>query len=323
MAEVLQALASAQSSTSNCDRLQILQQIAEAIPESEVPRGSVDVLISEPLGNCLLNERMLESFLYCRDRFLSSDGLMIPHAADLITAPFEDAVLYAEVCLASASRGLWGSQDVYGVDLRAALPFVEEERFRRTVVDYVNPNCLHYTPTKHTFDFRSLKPESLEHVIIDILRQHATANSQKHFALHGLCCWFDVSLGPKGHVLSTAPTAPATHWYQTRFLVRSPLQVDAGSRVGGRLEFIAHARRSYFVQLELFDESNGLMANGSLVDLRNAWYRTHCSSQAYRPPDVVGRAALQSYQNAAVCLVMLAYAVVHAEARRRFLSTPQ
>jgi histone-arginine methyltransferase CARM1 len=34
----------------------------------------VDVLVSEPMGTLLVNERMIESYLYARDRHLKPGG---------------------------------------------------------------------------------------------------------------------------------------------------------------------------------------------------------------------------------------------------------
>lgn len=38
----------------------------------------VDVLVSEPMGTLLVNERMLETYLYARDHFLKPGGKMFP-----------------------------------------------------------------------------------------------------------------------------------------------------------------------------------------------------------------------------------------------------
>lgn len=38
----------------------------------------VDVLISEPIGTLLVNERMLETFIYARDHFLKPNGKIFP-----------------------------------------------------------------------------------------------------------------------------------------------------------------------------------------------------------------------------------------------------
>lgn len=41
----------------------------------------VDVLVSEPMGTLLVNERMLETYLYARDHFLKPGGKMFPVGA--------------------------------------------------------------------------------------------------------------------------------------------------------------------------------------------------------------------------------------------------
>ena len=40
--------------------------------------AQVDVLVSEPMGTLLVNERMLETYLYARNRFLKKGGRMFP-----------------------------------------------------------------------------------------------------------------------------------------------------------------------------------------------------------------------------------------------------
>lgn len=42
------------------------------------PGLQVDVLVSEPMGTLLVNERMLETYLYARDHFLKPGGAMYP-----------------------------------------------------------------------------------------------------------------------------------------------------------------------------------------------------------------------------------------------------
>jgi histone-arginine methyltransferase CARM1 len=43
--------------------------------------GRVDVLVSEPMGTLLVNERMLETYLFARDQFLKPGGKMFPVSA--------------------------------------------------------------------------------------------------------------------------------------------------------------------------------------------------------------------------------------------------
>lgn len=49
-----------------------------------IPPNSVDVLVSEWMGYCLLYESMLSSVLYARDRWLKPDGAILPDTATLV-----------------------------------------------------------------------------------------------------------------------------------------------------------------------------------------------------------------------------------------------
>ena len=66
----------------------------------------VDVLISEPLGIALVNERMIESYLVARDMLLKPGGKMYPDHAALHAAPFCDDALYNEQARNLSSRAL-------------------------------------------------------------------------------------------------------------------------------------------------------------------------------------------------------------------------
>ena len=56
--------------------IEVLHQKVEDIPEGVLEQ--VDVPVSEPMGTLLVNERMLETYLYARDRFLRPGGRMFP-----------------------------------------------------------------------------------------------------------------------------------------------------------------------------------------------------------------------------------------------------
>ena len=70
---------------------------------------------------------------------------------------------------------------------------------------------------------------------------------------HGLALWFDVLFdgATAKHVLSTAPTEPATHWYQCRLVLREPLAVNARQRIKGSLRMQANASYSYDLTLTM------------------------------------------------------------------------
>lgn len=50
--------------------IEVIQSKIEDISEEMIPRGTIDVIVSEPLGTFLVNERMLETYVIARDRFL-------------------------------------------------------------------------------------------------------------------------------------------------------------------------------------------------------------------------------------------------------------
>lgn len=64
------------------------------IEEIQLPE-QVDIIISEPMGYMLFNERMLETYLHAK-KWLAPNGNMFPTRGDLHVAPFSDAQLYTE-----------------------------------------------------------------------------------------------------------------------------------------------------------------------------------------------------------------------------------
>lgn len=64
------------------------------IEEVDLPQ-MVDIIISEPMGYMLYNERMLETYLHAR-KWLKPGGKMFPTEGDLHIAPFTDEALYME-----------------------------------------------------------------------------------------------------------------------------------------------------------------------------------------------------------------------------------
>ncbi len=65
----------------------IITVIESTVENAELPE-KVDTIISEPLGIFLLNERMLETFVIARQKFLKPDGKMFPTRAELFIVPF-------------------------------------------------------------------------------------------------------------------------------------------------------------------------------------------------------------------------------------------
>lgn len=74
----------------------VLESRIEDLTPEQIPEGKVDVIVSEPLGTFLLNERMLETYVIARQHFLKPEGRMFPARADLCVIPFSDSDIYHE-----------------------------------------------------------------------------------------------------------------------------------------------------------------------------------------------------------------------------------
>lgn len=99
------------------------------LEEIQLPEKA-DVIISEPIGYMLLNERMLETFLFAR-KWLKPGGKMFPTQADMCIAPFTDEPLYTEQV---AKADFWARSSFHGVRLEALHEAAEEEYFAQPIV---------------------------------------------------------------------------------------------------------------------------------------------------------------------------------------------
>lgn len=85
------------SNTEGTTRTGVMTVVAGMIEELDssmpVAEHSVDVLVSEWMGYCLLFESMLGSVLYARDKWLKPGGAMLPDTATMV---FSEAILTFE-----------------------------------------------------------------------------------------------------------------------------------------------------------------------------------------------------------------------------------
>lgn len=79
--------------------IEVVQAKIEDIDLSLIAERSVDVIVSEPLGTYLFNERMLETYVIARDKFLKPEcrSMMFPCEADFMIMPMSDQDLYYEI----------------------------------------------------------------------------------------------------------------------------------------------------------------------------------------------------------------------------------
>lgn len=232
MAEHAERLCAANASSGG-DRVTVVRSRVESAP---LPRHCADVLVSEPMGTLLLNERMLESYVFARDTLLKPGGRMFPvseflafflKARSRVTerrsnpdlfnfsnlsktlqalgrihvAAFSDPQLHAEM---ASKASFWGQPDFYGVDLSSLEEPAASGYFRQVVVDAVDPACLVSGAETRVVDFGSATVEELTRVVVPLRLVMATAGVCE---VHGVAAWFDVLFDGSGSHVAAAAAA--------------------------------------------------------------------------------------------------------------------
>uniref|UniRef100_A0A8C9VCF1 Histone-arginine methyltransferase CARM1 n=1 Tax=Scleropages formosus TaxID=113540 RepID=A0A8C9VCF1_SCLFO len=235
----------------------------------------VDIIISEPMGYMLFNERMLESYLHAK-KFLKPSGNLFPTIGDVHLAPFTDEQLYMEQF---TKANFWYQPSFHGVDLSALRGAAVDEYFRQPIVDTFDIRILMAKSVKYTVNFLEAKEGDLHRIEIPF-KFHMMHSG----LVHGLAFWFDVAfIGSVMTVwLSTAPTEPLTHWYQVRCLLQSPLFTKAGDTLSGTALLIANKRQSYDISVVAQVDQTGSKSS-NLLDLKNPFFRYTGASPAPPP----------------------------------------
>lgn len=226
----------------------------------------VDVVISEPMGYMLFNERMLESFLHAK-KWLKKGGMMYPSQGDLHITPFNDENLYNEVF---SKANFWFQSSFYGVDLTCLREAAHLEYFSQPVVDTFDQRICMADSQKHVVDFVTCAEAKLHEMTFDLeFILSRTGN------IHGLAFWFDVAFnGTRSAVwLFTGPTHPLTHWYQVRCPLLKPLFGREGDVVKGTMVMKCNKRQSYDINIEIYIEGEENEKSKNTLDLKTPVFR--------------------------------------------------
>ncbi|KAJ8331431.1 hypothetical protein O5D80_000351 [Batrachochytrium dendrobatidis] len=211
----------------------------------------VDTLVSEPIGVLLVHERMLESYILARDRFLKPDGIMVPSMGTIYVAPISDSNLWSQTM---SKVRFWEQQEFFGVDLSPLAQDAKDEIFGQPVVGGFDARSLVAPACSHIVDFRTVTANQLKDIVIPF-----TWMATYTGLIHGIGAWFDINLA--GYILSTAPQAEKTHWHQVRLLLKEPLAINAFENIRGWIRMVANPLRSYDITAELIVGNQGILSD--------------------------------------------------------------
>jgi len=168
----------------------------------------VDVIITETLGTFALDENILPSIIDARDRFLKSNGILIPSEIELVLAAIESKAHYSIV-------EFWDSP-LYGISFKPA----------RAEIAKI-PHAIRIRESECLSDAVSLKRFDLQTTNEITLDEKISFKIKKTGILHGWGGWFEAQLTPNISI-STSPAVPETHWKNIFLPSIVPMRVNAG-----------------------------------------------------------------------------------------------
>ncbi|KAJ4841081.1 hypothetical protein Tsubulata_048258 [Turnera subulata] len=211
--------------------IEVVQSMVEDIDKSvKIEPHSIDVLLSEWMGYCLLYESMLSSVLFARDKWLKPGGAMLPDTATIYAAGFGRG---------ATSLPFW--EDVYGFSMSCVGNELVQDSAKIPIVDVVNENDLvTNSAVLQTFDLVTMKHDEVDFTASIELEpkpgsppHNSTDVASKTTWCYGVVLWFDTGFTTRfckeaPAVLSTSPYTPKTHWSQTILTFQEPIAVAFG-----------------------------------------------------------------------------------------------
>ncbi|PON98744.1 Protein arginine N-methyltransferase [Trema orientale] len=191
---------------------------------------TVDVLLSEWMGYCLLYESMLSSVLYARDKWLKPGGAILPDTATIIVAGFGKG---------GTSLPFW--DNIYGFNMSSVGKELVENAAQMPIVDIIEGHdIVTSSAILKSFDLVTMRPDEVDFTASVELEPNlcsAESNSSdlefKTNWCYGAVLWFETGFTSRfckemPAILSTSPYTPNTHWSQTILTFREPIAIASG-----------------------------------------------------------------------------------------------
>ncbi|KAM7509644.1 hypothetical protein LguiA_020097 [Lonicera macranthoides] len=213
------------------------------IEEIELPVAQVDIIISEWMGYFLLYENMLNTVLYARDKWLVSNGLVLPDKASLYLTAIEDAEYKDD------KIEFWNN--VFGFNMSC----IRKQSMMEPLVDTVDQNQI-------VTNSQLLKTMDISKMTAGDASFTAPFKlvAERDDYVHALVAYFDVTF-TKCHKLtgfSTGPKSRATHWKQTVLYLEDVLTICQGEAIIGNMTVSQNKKNPRDVDITLKYSLNGL-----------------------------------------------------------------
>ena len=195
------------------DRIVFIQDVSTRVSLPE----RVDVVVADLRGALPLFQHHLPVLADVRQRFLASDGVLVPHRDELYASVVEAPELYRSL------TAIW-AEGCEGIDLRPVGRFATNTPAKV----YLRPEQLLARPLLwDTLDYRS-------RIDADVAGE-LTWTIERAGTVHGLAVWFDAYL-VADISFSNAPSAPRALYGQSFFPLTAPVPVEVGDTVTASLE---------------------------------------------------------------------------------------
>ncbi|XP_058226018.1 probable protein arginine N-methyltransferase 3 [Rhododendron vialii] len=218
--------------------MKVVQGMVEELGNCElIQPHSIDVLLSEWMGYCLLYESMLSSVLLARDRWLKPGGAILPDTATMFVAGFGKG---------GTSIPFW--ETVYGFNMSCIGKELVEDAARVPIVDIIDSgDIVTNTVVLQSFDLVKMTPDEMDftsRIELEPLTENPTHYSSDSLCkttwCYGIVLWFETGFTSRfckdmPIVLSTSPYSPKTHWSQTILTFREPIAISLGSTASDTL----------------------------------------------------------------------------------------
>jgi SAM-dependent methyltransferase len=207
------------------------------IEEVELPE-KVDLIISVFTGNFLLEEDLLPSLFYARDRYLKPGGNLVPDRGTMSVAPV-------------TLEGIFNKHIESWSQPNQELDFSMLRKYAANHTYYDDYSSKEYV--------RLGGPERLLELDFSTAKYAACQSAvsievSKNGLCHGFLGWFEARMGNEW--LSTAPDAEKTHWSQVYLPLDPPLELQRGKALDIRLNRPEYGPWSWEVQYQNFRQKH-------------------------------------------------------------------